>query len=335
MRVVIMSLGSIGQRHLRNLRMLLPDAAIAVWRRPGVDAATPPGANQVLFSLDEVLAFAPDAAIIASPASAHLNAALALADAGVHLLVEKPLSSTGQGVSQLVALCRERNLVLMVGYNLRFMPSLQKARAMIQEGAIGRVISVRAEVGQYLPQWRPSVDYREVVTAQSALGGGVLLELSHDIDYILWILGLPARLTAFGGHYSDLEIDVEDVAEILLDYPDRRCLVSIHLDMVQRSAMRRCRFVGSEGVLIWDCIADQIEYFRADEAEWRVVGDLRLEDRNRMYIDQLAHFFDCIETGRSPLCSGEDGLRSLEIVDATRRSILDRQAVEFDWSNLK
>jgi len=312
--------------------MVLPEAEIAVWRRSGTDLAPPSGADHVLFSLDDVFAFKPDAAIIASPASLHLEAALPLANAGVHLLIEKPLSSTSDNVDQLVALCREKKLVLMVGYNLRFMPSLQKARAMVREGAIGRVISVRAEVGQYLPQWRPHADYRKGVTAQSALGGGVLLELSHDIDYILWTLGLPGSVTAFGGHYSDLEIDVEDVAEILVDYPERRCLVSIHLDMVQQSAIRRCRFVGSEGILIWDCIADQIEYFRADRGEWLVIDDVRLEDRNFMYIEQLRHFLDCIETGSVPLCSGEDGLQCLEVVDAARRSIRDKQAVEFNWN---
>ena len=100
-RFVIMSLGSIGQRHLRNLKMLLPDAEIAVWRRPGrADGAD--GADFVLESLEAVLAFAPNAAIIASPASVHLTAALALADAGVHLLVEKPLATSSAGVVDLV-----------------------------------------------------------------------------------------------------------------------------------------------------------------------------------------------------------------------------------------
>src|SRR5262249_39063512 len=157
-------------------------------------------------------------AIIASPASAHLEAALALADAGIHLLVEKPIANSSEGVHELIERCRKHQLVLMVGYNLRFMPSLRRAKQMIESGVIGTVLSARVEVGQYLPQWRPHADYRQGVTAQSALGGGALLELSHDIDYILWILGLPAQLSASGGKYSNLEIDVEDMVEILLEY---------------------------------------------------------------------------------------------------------------------
>jgi predicted dehydrogenase len=322
MRFVIMSLGSIGQRHLRNLRTVLPDAEIAVWRRPGpVDRGCPAGADTLLESLEAVLAFAPDAAIVASPASAHLAAAQALADAGIHLLMEKPLATSSVGVADLVRRCRERNLVLMTGYNLRFMPSLREAKRLIAEGAIGTVIGARAEVGQYLPDWRPAADYRQGVSARAELGGGALLELSHDIDYLLWILGRPDRVTARGGRYSDLDIDVEDTAEILLEYEQPRRLVNVHVDMVQRSPIRRCRFIGSEGVLVWDCIADRIECYQSSTGQWQQIDELRLEDRNAMYIDELRDFLDCVRTGRAPECSGEDGQAVLRVVDAARASM--------------
>ncbi len=331
MRFVIMSLGSIGQRHLRNLRTLLPDAEIAVWRRPGpADRPCPAGADALLESLEAVLAFTPDAAIVASPASAHLAAALALADSGTHLLVEKPLATSPAGVVDLVRRCRERNLVLMTGYNLRFMPSLRKARQLIDEGVIGTVIGARAEVGQYLPDWRPATDYRQGVSARGELGGGALLELSHDIDYLLWILGRPGKVTARGGKFSDLDIDVEDVAEILLDYEQPRRLVNLHLDMVQRSPIRRCRFIGTEGVLDWDCIADRIEYFQSLTNQWQQIEDLRLEDRNTMYIDELRHFIDCVRTRRSPECSGEDGLAVLRVVEAARASMSRSETLTLD-----
>ena len=332
MRFVIMSLGSIGQRHLRNLRSTYPDAEIAVWRRPdGAGGAPPAGADRLCLSLEEVLAFAPEAAIIASPASVHLEAALALAGAGVHLLVEKPLSVSAAGIDALIRLCQEQGVVLMVGYNLRFMPSLMRMRELVREGAIGQILSARAEVGQYLPDWRPAADYRQGVTARAALGGGVLLELSHDIDYLLWTLGLPARVTAAGGKYSDLDWDVEDIAEILLEYNEPRRLVSIHLDMLQLCPTRTCRVVGSAGVLLWDCIADRLDLFQAADQQWLHVDVPRLDDKNLMYIDQLTTFVDCIRTGRQPTCAGDEGRQVLQVVDAARVSIQAGRRVEIDW----
>ncbi|WP_334156911.1 Gfo/Idh/MocA family protein [Oryzomicrobium sp.] len=327
-----MSLGSIGQRHLRNLRATYPDAEIAVWRRSGgADEAPPAGADRLCLSLEEVLAFLPEAAIIASPASVHLEAALALAGAGVHLLVEKPLSVSAVGIDALIHLCQARDVILMVGYNLRFMPSLMRLRELVRAGAIGQVLSARAEVGQYLPDWRPAADYRQGVTARAALGGGVLLELSHDIDYLLWTLGLPARVTAAGGKYSDFDWDVEDLAELLLEYDNPRRLVSIHLDMLQRSPTRTCRVVGSEGVLLWDCIADRLDLFQAADRQWRQVDVLRLDDKNLMYIDQLTAFVDCVRTGRQPTCTGGEGRQVLQVVDAARVSIQAGQRVDIDW----
>lgn len=332
MRFVIMSLGSIGQRHLRNLRTTYPDAEIAVWRRPsGHGHEVPSGADRLCFSLKEVLTFAPEAAIIASPASFHLEAALALAGAGVHLLVEKPLSVSAAGIDALIRLCQEQGVVLMVGYNLRFMPSLMRLRELVRAGAIGQILSARVEVGQYLPDWRPNTDYRQGVTARAALGGGVLLELSHDIDYLLWTLGLPEQVTAAGGKYSDLDWDVEDLAEILLEYHEPRRLVSIHLDMLQRCPTRTCRVVGSAGVLLWDCIADRLDLFQATDQQWRHVDVPRLDDKNRMYIDQLTTFVDCIRTGQQPTCSGDEGRHVLQVVDAARVSIQAGRRVEIDW----
>jgi predicted dehydrogenase len=332
MRFVIMSLGSIGHRHLRNLRATYPDAEIAVWRRPGSEGRKPPaGADQLCLSLGEVLAFAPEAAIIASPASVHLEASLALASVGVHLLVEKPLSVSATGINALIRCCQVQGVVLMVGYNLRFMPSLMRMRELARAGAIGEVLSARAEVGQYLLDWRPGADYRNNVTARAALGGGVLLELSHDIDYLLWILGLPARVTAVGGKYSDLDWDVEDLAELVLEYDSPRRLVSIHLDMLQRSPTRTCRIVGSEGVLLWDCIADRLDLFQVPDRQWRQVNVTRLADRNLMYIDQLTAFIDCIQTGKRPSCDGGEGRQVLQLVDAARASILAGRRVEINW----
>jgi len=322
-RVLLISLGSIGVRHLCNLRRLYPDTRIAVLRRPGADAdeARAAGADEVLHSLKDALAFAPDAGIVASPAPFHVEAAEALARAGVPLLIEKPLADEPAPAAVLVRLCCENSVTLAVGYNLRFLPSLRAAREQIAQGAIGEVFSVRAEVGQYLPDWRRGTDYRQGVTAQAKLGGGVLLELSHEIDYLLWMFGMPSKVTAVGGRSGQLDIDVEDIVELTMQYEQPWRLLSVHLDMLQRRPYRRCRIVGTQGSIEWDALADAVRLDRLQEEVPRLLQDVTLTDKNDMYIDELRDFFAAVATGTVPACTGEDGLRVLAVIDAARHSL--------------
>ena len=254
MRALIVSLGSIGRRHLANLRQLLPDAEITVLRHEG--GASAPAelrslANHVVYSLEEALETRPAFAVIASPAPFHVAVADRLARHGIHLFMEKPISDRADGVQGLIDLCRQRNVVLAVGYDLRFEPSLIAVHDAVHSGRIGRVMGFRAEVGQYLPDWRPTADYRQTVSARKELGGGVLLELSHEFDYARWIVGEVAEVFAQATRVSDLEIDVEDLAEVVLRFSNG-AVGSVHLDMVQASPTRTCRIIGTEGTLTWD-----------------------------------------------------------------------------------
>ena len=164
-RVLIVGLGSIGQRHLRLARSLLPYADIRALRRQAT-SEIPEYANGCFSSLDEAISFAPQIAVIANPAPFHIFSAQNLAEVGAHLLIEKPLSDSTNGVLQLINTCDKQDTLLMVGYNLRFLTSLLHFREKLKDSVIGKVLSVRCEVGQYLPSWRPNIDYRNSVSAQ-------------------------------------------------------------------------------------------------------------------------------------------------------------------------
>lgn len=321
-RYLIVSLGSIGLRHLRNLRALKPDSQIAAWRMHGTPGDEPPeGCDFEFSSLDDIRSFAPDAAIVAGPASTHVAVALQLMEMGIDVFVEKPISDTLEDAYTLVECAKERGVILMTGYSLRFMASLIEARHRVLAGDIGDVISVRAEVGQYLPNWRPGTDYRTSVSAQRSLGGGALLELSHEFDYILWCFGMPESVFCVGGHYSPLDLDVEDIAEIILTYTNPNRLISIHLDFLQHSASRRCKFIGTKGTLIWDGITDCIEtHFGPADARNTVHGPFT-NDRNIMYIDEIQHFLNCVDDRSAPQVDGTQGAAVLSIVNAARLSI--------------
>lgn len=266
---------------------------------------------------------APEAAVIASPATHHVDAALPLARAGVHLLVEKPLAASARGAAELVALCEASGVTLMTGYNLRFLPSLQQFRALLAEQRVGRVLSVRASCGQYLPAWRPNTDYRAGVSACSALGGGVLLELSHELDYLRWLFGEVGWVSATLHRQSDLEIDVEDTAHLVLGFTGTAAttpvVASLDLDFVRHDWTRTCVVIGESGTLRWNGMTGTIDLFTADADGWRQLG-ASAPNPDESYVAEWRHFLACVRDGSRPSVSGRDGLAVLELVDAARAS---------------
>lgn len=321
-RLLIVGHGSIGQRHLRIARSLLPSADIRVLRHQKCEFI-PEHADGCMSRMDEALVFAPQAAVIANPSTFHIKAAQPLAEAGVHLLVEKPLAASLEGVTELLSTCTANKLVLMTAYNLRFLASLQEYRRLIQSGRIGRVISVRCEIGQYLPSWRPDADYRQGVSASQALGGGALLELSHEIDYLRWIFGEVEWVQASLSNQSILEINVEDTAHLILRFkPDadgRRLIANLNMDLVRQDTTRQCLAIGERGSLRWDGLAGTVELFSQGESQWAPLFT-HSPQRDESYTAEWRHFLACLHEGGAPLIGGEDGLAVLRIIEAARRS---------------
>ena len=321
-RILIVGLGSIGKRHLRLARRILSNADIRVLRHQA-GSAVPDAANGCFSRIDEAIAFAPQIAVIASPAPFHIATAQALAEVGVHLLIEKPLSASLDGVTRLLETCHKQSTVLLTGYNLRFLPSLQRFRDLLSERVIGRVLSVRCEIGQYLPSWRPDSDYRQSVSARRDLGGGALLELSHELDYLRWIFGEVDWVKATLSRQSSLEIDVEDTAHLLLGFVSaadgHQLIATVNMDFVRHDTARLCTAIGENGSLRWNGLAGIVELHEAGAKEWRELYS-HPHQRDDSYLAEWQNFIDCVNEHKTPLITGEDGLQVLQIIEAARVS---------------
>lgn len=330
MKVLLVGLGSIGRRHLKNLKHVEPSAEVMIWHQrskpPDYERNASPSYPAV-YPEEEALNWNPDVALITSPASLHVDNGLALARQGVHLFIEKPLSNTLDGVDKLLRLCGKHHLVLIVGYNFRFYKPLAIMRQALRDGQIGRPLALRAEAGQYLLDWRPDQDYRQSVSANRSLGGGALLELSHELDYARWLLGEVKTVRAKTAQLSDLELDVEDMAEVILEF-QTGALGSVHLNMIQRPATRTCRIIGTKGTLTWDGASHRVALFSTDTKSWVDLHPAQSIDRNEMYIAELQHFFDCVRNNQMPIVSGEDGRRVLEIALAAKQSSREEHVIE-------
>lgn len=321
-RVLVVGHGSIGKRHLQVARETLPNTKIAVLRHQQT-TVIPAFADYVLTSMTEAIPFSPQVAIIASPAPFHIETARELAPLGCHLLIEKPLSADSRSVQCLIEQVQAADIVCQVGYNLRFLASLREFRKLVHAGAVGKPLLVRSEIGQYLPEWRPGTDYRRAVSARSELGGGALLELSHEIDYLRWIFGEVAWVSAWLGKVSALEIDVEDAAYVTMAFksPSREqgVTASLCMDFVRRDKTRACTVIGSEGSLRWNGFTGTIEAMLAGGEVWTQIVQHQA-GRDDSYRAQWEHFLACIETRATPLISAADGLAVIQIIEAARSS---------------
>jgi predicted dehydrogenase len=324
-RLLVVGSGSMGQRHVRTARGLLPAADIRVLRhRPGGD--TPADANGCLKNLNEVKDFRPQAAVVANPAPYHTEVATELAKLGCHLLLEKPISHDLEGVDELVRETENRNLVLQIGYNLRFLPSLLAFQEHLQSGSLGRIFWVKSEVGSFLPDWRRGTDYRLGVSAQRAMGGGVLLELSHELDYLRWIFGEVTWVSAYAETLGDLQVDVEDTAFLTLGFRGTKATsgfpAMLAMDFLRRDSTRECHAIAAEGSLHWDGIKGIVKKFTPKQKAWEVLFDKeeRIEDT---YTHEWEHFLDCISSGSEPCAAAADGVAVLKILEAAKRSCRD------------
>lgn len=321
-RILIVGYGSIGKRHLRIARELMPLADIRILRHRATNEI-PEYANGCFLTIEEAILFAPQAAVIASPAPFHIEIASALAESGVDLLIEKPLSASLSGVAELIKICSEQNVVLSTGYNLRFLPSLQRFRELLVDGVIGKVLSVRCEIGQYLPSWRPDTDYRQGVSARHELGGGALLELSHELDYLRWIFGEIKWVKATLSRQSSLEIDVEDTAHLTLGFKStsdgRQLIGAVNLDFIRHDKTRLCTAIGEAGSLRWNGLTGEVLLHEVGAGGWHKLFQ-HSSQRKDSYMAEWENFIDCIINHKIPFITGDDGLQVLKIVEGARRS---------------
>ena len=332
MKALVLGCGSIGLRHIGHLRKLglseieavdpSPDAREKVRAQTGIAATADPEA---------ALARRPDIVLVCTPAATHIpwvDKALAM---GAHVFVEKPLSTGMEGTESLVKKVQSDGRVVQVGYNLRYHPAVRTAKGILDSGKLGKVVSAHLEFGLYLPKWWANKDYRTSYMANAELGGGLLLDASHELDLALHFLGAAEEVTAYGGKLSGLEIKGLDVIKALMKMRGG-ALVSVHMDCVQPTYTRSFVLIGENAALRWDCPDG-----RADGS----LGRLLLCDRQAdgyepvpvqgnpldTYIDELRDFMDAIAAKKPPAIGVQSAVDVLRVATAIQQAMTAGRSV--------
>jgi predicted dehydrogenase len=328
-RALICGIGSIGQRHYKNLKALGHEVAIYRTRKEvtlhiaeflrGEERAGRPVA--VFYDLDTALGtFGPEAVFVTNPNSAHMPVALAAVRAKRHVFLEKPVSHNLQGVDELLLLAEVNDLRVMVGYNLRFHPLLVKMKALVAEGLIGKPISANVEMAENIADWHPWEDYRDAYACWKSGGGGATLCFSHDLDYLYWFFGMPSRIEAVGGKLTPLGGDAEDMVKSVLVFPSG-IVAAVHLDYWQRPPKRTFELVGTGGRLTWDYYRGTLVFAPRDwksDQIWKLPEGF---ERNDMFVAEVKNFVWAIENGVDSLVTLEEGIDVLKIALEIKRKI--------------
>lgn len=324
--VLIIGVGSIGERHLRcflateraDVRFVEvnPELRRTVAERYGV-ARSYPDLDAALQDEERP----PDVAVVATPAPLHIPIAARLAETGVHLLIEKPLSTSVEGVEGLLETVQRRQVVAGVAYVYRAHPLLQAMREAIAEGRFGRPVELVVVTGQHFPTFRPA--YRSIYYNNHATGGGAIQDaLTHTLNAGEWLVGPIHRLVADAAHQVLDGVDVEDTVHLLARQgPDGSILASYNLNQHQQPNELTITVLCERGAARFESHAHRWRWMSNEtEGAWRDEAIPPLE-RDALFIAQAAAFLDAVEGLRPPLCPLVDGLQTLRVNLAALASV--------------
>jgi predicted dehydrogenase len=302
--LLVIGAGSIGERHIGNLQKKGFQNIYVLRSRNlpmrNIDASS----VKVLTTWDEVAAAKPVVAFITSPTALHVEQTLRCVQLGMHVLVEKPLSHTLEGIADLKKAVAEHGVYVRIGYMLRFHPLLQKVKYLIENATYSKLISFTTHWGEHLPDWHPWEDYRESYAARKELGGGAALTLSHDLDMANWLCGSDIlKFLGLANHASALEVNVEAGADFLLQYQNG-VTGHVHLNFFEKPATRFMHFVFEEGTIHFDYFQSVLTLKTKAFTETISANNF---DRNQMFLDQADDFLQQLSS-----YSVADSLKGIE-----------------------
>ena len=302
MNVLIIGLGSIGKKHIEALKKINIEANIFALRSNS-NAVKEEGVENIYDLNDCQINF--DFAIISNPTHLHYEFIEKLAEKCIPLIIEKPAVNSLTAADKLVDLIEKKQVVTYVACNLRFHPCIIFLKDKLDAEKL-IINELNVYCGSYLPDWRPEKDFKNIYSANASMGGGVHLDLFHEIDYTTWLFGLPNRSQSLLRSKSSLQIDAIDYANYILQYDT--FTASIILNYYRKKSKRKIEIVFDNETLTVDLVKNIV---KNDEGEclFKTTG-FTVRDT---YVSQLEYFINCLKEGKKPMNSFKESLEGLKI----------------------
>ncbi len=325
-KILVVGYGSIGKRHVKNILNHSSHEIIICTKRCDLESFTKKRIK-IFDTLEKCLAQKPTIGFITNETAYHIPTAIRLARAGLDLFIEKPLSNSTNDIKKLEKIVKQKKLITQMGYNLRFHKCIIHIKKLINQNKIGKIISIQAENGSYFPDWHPNENYEISYAGKKELGGGIILTQIHDVDYLFWLFGKPKSVFSFMGKFSDLKITAEDYCASIIKFK-RNITAELHLDFFQGPESRGCKIKGTDGIIIWNSLDNQIKFYNNKKSKWETIFKINKFERNQMYIDEIKHFFKCVQKRQKTINGLDEGIKTLNIALTMKKSSQNSKVIE-------
>ena len=328
-KYLVVGAGNISKKHIDNIKRLKRNSLVFNLSSSGrnIDPQSN-NADYLLRNFQEAHEHKFSAVIIASPASFHIEHALFFSSLKIPLLIEKPLSDNLKKYEEASNALLDLNEKIKIAYNLRYLNSMVFFKNFLRENLLGKIYSVQSEVGQNLINWRPKKNYKHTVSSNKKLGGGALLELSHELDYLTWIFGDIQSVFCKLSNTNHFDIDVEDNVESILQTKSGLC-INLHMDFLQNKTIRKCKVIGEKGTLDFDLLENKIIHYQENE-KIEIIYNENVFDQNQPYIDMLQDFLNPDTEKLNNLASLDEAKYVLAIIEAMRASSKENSLIKVD-----
>ena len=317
-KILIVGYGSIGKRHLENILLQKNMKVIICTKRKDLGKLQDRGIV-IVNTIANALLHKPNIAFITNETSYHVKTAIKLAENGIDLFIEKPLSHSIKDIKKLEKIATDKKIIVQIGCDHRFHPCIKKIKNILDNNKIGKIISVHVENSSYLPDWHPYEDYRKGYAARKELGGGIALTMIHELDFLYWFFGDIKKVFSITGKYSNLEISADDLSMMTLIF-NKNIIAHVHLDYFSRPEFKSCKIKGIDGTIYWDSNSNEVKIYSQNKKEWKTVFRIKKFERNLMFIDELKYFLKCVENKKDSFNNISDARKTVQVVLNAKKS---------------
>jgi len=316
-KILIVGYGSIGKRHMRNILSKKNMNIIICSKRK--DLKFQEKNIKIVKTIDQGIAEKPDMAFITNETNYHISVATKLANAGIDLFIEKPLSSSENGIKQLKKIIKQKGIITLIGCDHRFHPCLKKIKEIIDKKRLGRIMSVQVESSSLLSDWHPYEDYRKGYSAKEELGGGIAMTMTHELDFLRWFFGEIKEIFSITKKISELEITADDISTMTMIFKNN-IIGELHLDYFARPQFKSCKIRSTKGTLYWNSDENSVKIFYNKQNKWKTVFQEKKFERNQMFVKELEYFLKCVKNREHTFNDINDGEKIVQVILGAKKS---------------
>ncbi len=323
MKYLFFGSGSIGRRHMKNLRSIYGNSIEIMAFKSGVYPDEPDDflmeLNVKLFYQEEdAFKQSPDIVFVTNPTFLHVKTIKKALLNNCHVFVEKPISINMEELDEIEKKANEKGLIVFIGYCLRYNAVINKCKQLLVENILGELYDIVISFNHSLINLHPWRNIKDIYRYKKEAGGDVALEFSHEIDYFLWMFGRPKLLTGFIQHTGKFENNTEDYFNVIMQLKTGT-YAQISLNYLSNYPERKCQIVGENGVIKFDLMGNSLSIFHRKNNK---PIDFKFDNTitETMYLDEIKNFMFCVNNNKQSPINIKDSKCILKLIDLARKS---------------